>query len=345
MDAKDRGYVAIGDPDRAAFESARASRDEARISDELVALAFYDPDPTWVLKQCLRLIEEDGAEQARYIAVLCIDHLLRIHHYVDFDRVLPVIDDLQDDASEFVRGAVQTFLRRAVEYLPFRAYLPLPEPDQSAYVALRRSSDRHAVLRMLLALSRDEDTARFAEVECCRLVESDEDEARRVAVIGLRNVLVITDRLEFARVNPLIRRLRRDPVLMEALESLVRSVTQRLDIDGYSPWVEPDREKLSSALDRGDVGGVGAQLTALTLEDASWRWAQDLCLRLLHDRDPRVRVLAVRNLENLVYFRGVLDREAVVPVLRELRSEDELTEPIEDVFAALEADDDRHVRF
>lgn len=338
MEDSDRVYVPVGEPDRAAFEAARVSLDQMRVADELVALAFHDPDATWVQEQCLRLIgEEDASEQARYIAVVCLDHLLRIHHCLDFDRVLPVIHGIQDDVSESVRGAVQAFLRRAEEYLPFKAYLPLPEPDQSAYRTLRGSTDRHALLRMLLALSRDEDSARFAESECCGLLEDDDEEARRVALIGLRNVFVVTDRLDFARVNPLVRKVRRDPVLVEPLTSLVRSVTYRLDVGGYSPWVEPDREKLTSAFDRADVDSVGAQLTALALEDPSWRWVQDVCLRLLRGRDPRVRILAVRNLENLVYFRRVLDRDAVVPVLRELRSDEALIEPIEDFFSALEA--------
>lgn len=340
MEDKDRVYVEVGEPDRAAFEAARVSRDQLRMSDELVALAFHDPDAAWVQEQCLRLIEEeDASEQARYVAMVCLDHLLRIHDSLDFDRVLPVIHDIQDDASESVRGAVHTFVRRAAEYLPFRAYLPLPEPDQSAYVALRESADRHAALGMLLALSRDDDTARFAETECRQLLQNDDDESRRVAAVGLKNVFVITDRLDFARVNPLIRGLRRDPVLAEPLASLAGSVTQRLDVDGYSPWVEPDRDELTSALDRGDAAVVGAQLTALTLEDASWRWVQDVCLRLLHDRDPRVRVVAVRSLEHLAYFRRVLDRDAVVPVLRDVRSSEELAEPIEEFFAALEAVD------
>lgn len=337
MEDSRRVYVEIGDPDRAAFEAARRCRDLGRASDELVALAFYDPDASWVQEQCLRLIaEERASEQARYIAVICLDHLLRIHEYLDFDRVLAVIDELQEDPSEWVRGAVQTFLRRYAEFQPLRAYLPLPEPDREAYLEAMRHSDRHAALRTLLALSRDEDTVSFAEKECYRLAADDDDETRRVAAVALRNAFVTADRLDFRRANPLIRNLRLDPVLEKPLRSLTNLIELRTDVDGYTPSVEPDREELTKALDRGDAGTVGVQLTALALEDGSWRWVQDVCLRLLHDRDPRVRVLAVRSLENLVYFRGVLDKDAAVAVLHDLEADEALAEPLQSFFAVLE---------
>ncbi|HEX6445408.1 MAG TPA: hypothetical protein VF053_09995 [Streptosporangiales bacterium] len=321
------------DDTREAYLAARLRHDVPTISRRLVELALNDPDWRWVQGECLRLLDEESTdERCRYIAVLCLEHVLRVHGVLDFREVLPRVNALADDPDEMVRGAVESFLDVYRGFEPMQDYLPRPTPDPDEFLRAREEGRTTDMLRQLLSLARDEAMWGLAETWSLELLDDPEPETRRVAVLALSEVQGCRGRIDFGRVLPRLRALRERGEAPRELERIAEVLCPPIDIDGYSPWVEPNREQLLNALECDDAGTAGVQLTALALEDESWRWVQDVCLRLVHDRDPRIRVLAVKTLDNLLYFRGELDRDAVVPTMRELESDEALAEPVRGFF-------------
>jgi hypothetical protein len=62
----------------------------------LLSLAFHDPDWRWVQNLCLDAMTNSDAG-VRGTAALCLGHVARIHKQLDLDRVLPALQQLQDD--------------------------------------------------------------------------------------------------------------------------------------------------------------------------------------------------------------------------------------------------------
>lgn len=337
MGASDLAYEPVGPPDRSALLRARVDHDDTAITKALLALVFGDPDRAWVQDQCLELIaEHSSSEQCRYIAVLCLGHLVTFHHEIDYDKVLPVLTALGEDPSPRVRERVEIFFEELAPIEPMLPYLPPTVPDTAEFARARREQDVSTLCRQLTAMWRKDPNWRWVEERCVDLVSYPDAEVRRVATACLINLTHSHRHSPLERILPALRRARKDDSLHGLLDEFAGSFVAKVDVDGYSPWIEPDRGELDRALDSGDAGAVGVQLTALALEDPSWRWVQDVCLRLLHDRDPRVRVSVVRSLENLVFFRSRLDQDDVVPVLREHESDEALAEPLRDFFTTLE---------
>ncbi|MBO0827943.1 MAG: hypothetical protein J2P24_09185 [Streptosporangiales bacterium] len=337
MGASDLAYEPVGPPDRSALLRARVDHDDTAITKELLALAFGDPDWAWVQDQCLALItERSSSEQCRYIAVLCLGHLVTFHHEIDYDKVLPVLTSLREDPSPRVRERVEIFFEELAPIEPMLQYLPPTVLDNAEFERAQREHDVSALCRQLAAMWRRDPDWRRVEERCVDLVSYPHPEVRRVATVCLVHLTTSHRHSPYESILPALRRVREDDSLRDLLDEFADSFAANVDVDGYSPWIEPDRGEFGRALGSGDAGAAGVQLTALALEDPSRRWVQDVCLRLLHDRDARVRVIAVRSLENLVFFRGRLDRDEVVPVLRELHSDDALAEPLRDFFATLD---------
>lgn len=337
MGASDLVYEPVGPPDRSALLRARAEHDDTAITKELLALVFGDPDWAWVQDQCLALLaEHPSSEQCRYIAVLCLGHLATFHREIDYDKVLSVLTTLREDPSPRVRERVEIFFEELAPIQPILPYLPPAVPDIAEFERARREHDVSALCRQLVAMWCGESGWQRLEERCLDLLTYPDAEVRRIATAYLTRLTTSDEHLPFETILPALRSAREDESLRDLLDKFADSLAAKVDVDGYSPWVEPDRNELGRALDDGDAGAVGIQLTALALEDPSWRWVQEVCVRLLHDRDPRVRVSAVRSLENLLFFRGRLDQDDVVPVLRELDPDEALAEPLRDFFTTLE---------
>jgi hypothetical protein len=71
-------------------------------------------------------------------------------------------------------------------------------------------------------------------------------------------------------------------------------------------------------------------LVSLAYHDPDWRWVQDLCLRLLNDPDVGMRGIAVLCLGHLARIHGQLDLTRVLPALRRLRDDEEVSARVAD---------------
>lgn len=332
-------YVPIGGPDRNAFLRALRADDGNAMAEQLVALAFYDPDWQWVQEQCLQLVTDEDPHR-RYIGVLCLEYIMRTQGVLEFDRVLSAVDSLAHDDEQSVRDAVASFSACYREFEPVIDYLPLPEPDLDAFESCRERGDVRGMRRQLLALAHDERLSNWVTSRCLELLSGTDLESQRIAVVALRGVIHPDTRFDARSVLPALRQYRAQVGATRELEGFAEDLSLPVGVEGYSPWRVPSRDALTAAHEKGDTLGVTTHLAGLALEDPSWRWVQDVCLRLVHDRDPRVRAAAVTVLGNLLHFRGQLDRDEVVQVLRDVESDEALADPLRDFFLELDASPD-----
>jgi hypothetical protein len=79
-------------------ESAFLSGTPARICDALVRVTFNDSEWEWVQEQCVRFIISPIPD-VRRLAVTCIGHLARIHGQLDLKRVVPLLNQMRNDAE------------------------------------------------------------------------------------------------------------------------------------------------------------------------------------------------------------------------------------------------------
>lgn len=94
------------------------AEDPSAVCHALVEAAYHDPDWRWVQAECSRLSHhpDDGV---RYVTVICLSHLARIHGQLDgvaAEEMLTRLasDPVEDMAStiESVRGDFKVFLGR-----------------------------------------------------------------------------------------------------------------------------------------------------------------------------------------------------------------------------------------
>jgi hypothetical protein len=332
-------YVPVGEPDREAFLRAFRADDGNAVAEQLIALAFHDPDWRWVQERCLQLVTHEDPHR-RYIGVLCLEYILRTRGELEFERVLPTLGGLAHDDDQSVRDAVASFRACYREFEPIVDYLPLPEPDLDSFESCQERNDLWGVRRQLLALAGDERLSTWVTNRCLELLSGTDLESQRIAVVALRGVVHPDTRFDARSVLPALRRYRARVGATRELDDLAEDLSLPVGVEGYSPWRVPSRDALTAAHEKGDTLGVTTHLAGLALEDPSWRWVQDVCLRLVHDRDPRVRVAAVTSLGNLLHFRGQLDRDEVVQVLRDVESDEALADPLRDFFLELDASPD-----
>lgn len=75
------------------------------------------------------------------------------------------------------------------------------------------------------------------------------------------------------------------------------------------------RERAKAALASQDPATIAHALLSITYHDPDWRWVQEICLRFTEDEDATIRGMAVTCIGHLARIHGVLDEEAVLPVL------------------------------
>ncbi len=86
----------------------------------------------------------------------------------------------------------------------------------------------------------------------------------------------------------------------------------------YHNVLPMSRSETESALASEQADTVTKALLSATYYDADWRWVEDHCLRLLDSSSHDVRGLVITCLGHLARIHGILDRDAVVPILHRL---------------------------
>ncbi|MFY1958364.1 HEAT repeat domain-containing protein [Achromobacter xylosoxidans] len=90
------------------------------------------------------------------------------------------------------------------------------------------------------------------------------------------------------------------------------------------------RTSAEDALASADVNVICEALVSIAFGSPDWRWAQDTCLSFLRNENPALRRLAATCLGHIARIHGQLDKEAVVPALRECLQDPEIVGKVED---------------
>lgn len=85
-------------------EAAFSSGVSERICDALVRVTLSESDWRWVQEKCLHFINSSYPD-VRGLAITCLGHLARIHKQLDLRKVLPLLENLRNDAD--VSGRVE----------------------------------------------------------------------------------------------------------------------------------------------------------------------------------------------------------------------------------------------
>jgi len=73
----------------------------------LVSVTFHNSDWQWVQGKCISFLQKDDKD-VQSLAVTCLGHLARIHHRLDLDMVLPLLNNLQQNPE--LKGCVEDAL-------------------------------------------------------------------------------------------------------------------------------------------------------------------------------------------------------------------------------------------
>lgn len=89
---------------RVEAEAAFAGGISSAICDALIRVTYHDPDWQWVQEWCIALARHPDSA-VRGLAANCFGHLARIHHKLELEKVMPVLNELFKDPE--VSGRVQ----------------------------------------------------------------------------------------------------------------------------------------------------------------------------------------------------------------------------------------------
>lgn len=96
------------------------------------------------------------------------------------------------------------------------------------------------------------------------------------------------------------------------------------------------RKDAKAAFSSGNSDRISDTLVSLAFYDSDWRWVQDKCLHFIDSSFPDVRRLSITCLGHLARIHGKLDMSKVMPVLENLRDDDEVGGIVEDTFEDIE---------
>jgi hypothetical protein len=93
--------------------------DAKEISGALIGLALNELELPWIQDRVIELLDHSDA-RVRASAIISVGHLVRLHGSIDEERVLPILERLNEDpeASDYVENAlddIQMFLHRPGE--------------------------------------------------------------------------------------------------------------------------------------------------------------------------------------------------------------------------------------
>ena len=87
------------------LERQLRSDDPGAIQKALIVAAYHDPDWHWVQSECSRLSHHPN-DEVRYVTVICLSHLARIHRQLDEASAEEMLTRLASDPAEDVTGTI-----------------------------------------------------------------------------------------------------------------------------------------------------------------------------------------------------------------------------------------------
>jgi hypothetical protein len=104
----------------------------------------------------------------------------------------------------------------------------------------------------------------------------------------------------------------------------------------YQEALPISREDAETAFSSGASERICDALTRVTFNESDWRWVQEKCLHFINSSYPDVRGLAVTCLGHLARIHRKLDLKKVLPLLKNLQNDTEVSGRVEDAFDDIE---------
>lgn len=89
-------YEPIPEMTRAEIEESLRSSDERRQTMALLSAAWFQPDHQWVETCCIKWLCSESM-QLRYVALVCLGHLARIHRRLRISEISPLLELVEQD--------------------------------------------------------------------------------------------------------------------------------------------------------------------------------------------------------------------------------------------------------
>lgn len=96
------------------------------------------------------------------------------------------------------------------------------------------------------------------------------------------------------------------------------------------------REDAEMAFSSGVSERICDALVRVTFNESDWQWVQEKCLYFISSSYPEVRGIAVTCLGHLARIHRKLDLKKVLPLLKNLRNDAEVSGRVEDAFDDIE---------
>jgi hypothetical protein len=96
------------------------------------------------------------------------------------------------------------------------------------------------------------------------------------------------------------------------------------------------RNEARAAFRSGDEAAIRDALLRITYHDQDWQWIQDQLVRFARHRNGAIRGVAGLCFGHLARIHRALDRDVVLPVLRELAAHPETRGQAEDALSDIE---------
>lgn len=103
----------------------------------------------------------------------------------------------------------------------------------------------------------------------------------------------------------------------------------------FEQVIQIGRDEAEDAFASGDAWRICDALVRIAYHDPDWRWVEMKCLEFTSHPDMSIRMVAVICFSHIARIHGVLHVEKVLPVLRELERDPELSGTVEDTLEDL----------
>ena len=86
----------------------------------------------------------------------------------------------------------------------------------------------------------------------------------------------------------------------------------------YEEVTKIERSEAIRRYEENNIKNLGRTMVRVAFYEPDYKWAQEYCLRLCEHTDPETRAVAVTCLGHIARIHGVIDTDAVRPVLKKL---------------------------
>ena len=100
----------------------------------------------------------------------------------------------------------------------------------------------------------------------------------------------------------------------------------------YQEALPINREDAEMAFSSGVSEEICDALLRITFNDSDWHWVQEKCLYFINSHSSDVRGLAITCLGHLARIHRKLDLKKVLPLLKNLQNDSQVSGRVEDVF-------------